>query len=43
MGNEEKRKIETGAIYKWKAHLNIDGEKQTYGVNYWNTYAPVAT
>jgi Reverse transcriptase (RNA-dependent DNA polymerase)/GAG-pre-integrase domain len=38
-----KRRLTTGEIYKWKARLNIDGSKQTYGINYWDTYAPVAT
>lgn len=38
-----KRRIDTNVIYKWKARLNIHGGKQTKGVNYWETYAPVAT
>jgi Reverse transcriptase (RNA-dependent DNA polymerase)/GAG-pre-integrase domain len=38
-----KRRIGTGEIYKWKARLNIDGSKQTKGVNFWDTYAPVAS
>ena len=38
-----KRRIETGEVYKWKARLNIDGSKQIKGVNYWDTYAPVAS
>ena len=38
-----KRRIDTGEIYKWKARLNIDGSKQIHGVNYWETYAPVAS
>ena len=36
-----KRRIATGEVYKWKARLNIHGGKQEYGVNYWETYAPV--
>jgi hypothetical protein len=36
-----KRKISTQAVYKWKARLNLHGGRQTYGVNYWETYAPV--
>lgn len=32
-----------GHIYKWKARLNVDGGKQIYGVDYWETYAPIAT
>jgi hypothetical protein len=38
-----KRRIDTREVYKWKARLNIDGSKQTKGINYWETYAPVAT
>jgi hypothetical protein len=38
-----KRRVTTAEIYKWKARLNIDGSKQQYGVNYWQTYAPVAS
>jgi Reverse transcriptase (RNA-dependent DNA polymerase) len=36
-----KRKIATGEPYKWKARLNVHGGKQEYGINYWETYAPV--
>lgn len=39
---KRKRRIATQEIYKWKARLNIDGSRQIYGVNYWETYAPVA-
>jgi hypothetical protein len=38
-----KRKIATQEIYKWKARLNIDGSKQKKGINYWESYAPVAS
>ena len=38
-----KRRITTGEVYKWKARLNIHGGKQEYGVNYWETYAPVVS
>jgi hypothetical protein len=38
-----KHHIDTQEVYKWKAHLNFDGRKQVKGVNYWETYAPVAT
>ena len=38
-----KRQIATREVYKWKARLNIDGSKQVQGVNYWETYAPVAS
>ena len=40
---KRKRRIATREIYKWKARLNIDGSKQIKGVNYWETYAPVAS
>ena len=36
-----KRKLQTGEIYKWKSRLAFDGSRQTKGVNYWETYAPV--
>jgi len=29
------------SIAKWKARLNVHGGRQRYGVNYWETYAPV--
>jgi Reverse transcriptase (RNA-dependent DNA polymerase)/GAG-pre-integrase domain len=38
-----KRDIETREVYKWKARLNIHGGKQEHGINYWDTYAPVAS
>ena len=38
-----KRRIATQEVYKWKARLNIDGSKQEKGVNYWESYAPVAS
>jgi hypothetical protein len=38
-----KRRIKTKEIYKWKARLNIHGGQQEYGVNYWETFAPVVT
>jgi Reverse transcriptase (RNA-dependent DNA polymerase) len=38
-----KRKIDTREVYKWKARINIHGGKQTKGINYWDTYALVAT
>jgi hypothetical protein len=36
-----KRRLGTGEIYKWKARLNVHGGQQEYGINYWETYAPV--
>jgi hypothetical protein len=40
---KRKRKIATRKIYKWKARLNIDGSKQEEEVNFWETFAPVAS
>jgi hypothetical protein len=40
---KQKRRISTREVYKWKARLNFDGSKQVKGVNYWETYAPVAS
>jgi SepF-like predicted cell division protein (DUF552 family) len=37
-----KRDLCTGKIHKWKACLNVDGSKQIKGVNFWETYAPLA-
>jgi len=39
---KRKRRIATGEVYKYKARLCIDGSRQTKGVNYWETFAPVA-
>jgi hypothetical protein len=38
---KRKRRIDTREIYKWKARLTVHGGKQTQGVNFWETYAPV--
>lgn len=38
-----KRDLITNAITKYKARLNIHGGKQVFGMNYYETYAPVAT
>jgi hypothetical protein len=38
-----KRDIATQEVYKWKARLNAHGGKQTQRLNYWETYAPVAS
>ena len=38
-----KRKQDNGEVYKYKGRLNVDGSKQTKGVNYWETFATVAT
>ncbi len=40
---KHKCQIQTWKVYKWKAHLNIDGSHQVKGQDYWDTYAPVAT
>ena len=40
---KRKRDIKTQEVYKWKARLNVHGGKQTHGVNYWETFAPVVT
>jgi hypothetical protein len=40
---KRKRRISTGEVYKWKARLNLDGSKQVKGVDYQETYAPVAS
>ncbi|KAI2501363.1 hypothetical protein MHU86_13099 [Fragilaria crotonensis] len=40
---KRKRRIATREVYKWKARLNIDGSKQEEGVNYWETFSPVAS
>ena len=34
-------RLDTQEVYKWKAHLNVHGGKQKYGVDYWDTYSPV--
>jgi hypothetical protein len=38
-----KRNLTTNEITKHKARLNIHGGKQVYGINYYDTYAPVIT
>ena len=38
-----KRDISTGRVTKYKARLNIHGGMQEYGVNYFDTFSPVAT
>jgi len=40
---KRKRCITTREVYKWKAHLTIDGSKQCYGLHYDKTYSPVVT
>jgi hypothetical protein len=38
---KRKRRIDTRDVYKWKARLTVHGGKQTQGINFWETYAPV--
>ena len=38
-----KRDLTTGAVAKHKTRLNLHGGKQEYGINYYETYAPVVT
>ena len=38
-----KRDLVTNQVTKYKACLNLHGGKQELGVNYFETYAPVAT
>lgn len=40
---KRKRRNATREVYKWKSRLNLDGSKQQKGVNFWETYAPVAS
>lgn len=36
-----KRRISTNEVHKWKSRLNVHGGKQLFGVNCWDTHAPV--
>ena len=38
-----KRNLTTNEVTKYKSRLNIHGGKQVYGMNYFETYAPVVT
>jgi hypothetical protein len=38
-----KRNLTTNKITKHKARLNLHGGKQVFGMNYFETYAPVVT
>ena len=38
-----KRWVATGEVYRWKAHLCVDGSSQVKGVNYWDTYSLVVS
>jgi hypothetical protein len=39
----KRKRDPAGEIIKWKARLCAHGGQQTYGVNYWDTYAPVVS
>ena len=38
-----KRRIQTQKVYKRKTRINLGGQKQEKGINYWETYAPVVS
>jgi hypothetical protein len=38
-----KQNLTTNEIIKHKARLNLHGSKQVFGMNYFETYAPVVT
>jgi hypothetical protein len=38
-----KRDLTTSKIIKHKARLNLHGRKEVYGMNYFETYAPIVT
>ena len=38
-----KRDLMTNEILKYKSRLNLHGGKQVYGMNYFETYAPLVT
>ena len=38
-----KRKISTGQVYKWKAHLNLDWSKQVAGIHFDESFISVAS
>ena len=40
---KRKRKIKSREIYKWKSRINVHGGQQEYGINYWDTFAPVVS
>ena len=40
---QRKRNLTTNEVTKYKSRLNIHGGKQVYGLNYYETYAPVVT
>ncbi len=40
---QRKHDLTTNEVIKHKARLNLHGGKQVYGMNYFETYAPVVT
>ena len=40
---KRKRRILTGEVYKYKAWINVHGDKQEEGIHYWETHSPVVT
>eukprot|EP00978_Attheya_sp_CCMP212_P037949 scaffold183254_cov63-Attheya_sp.AAC.3 len=40
---KRKRDIKTKKVYKHKARLNVDGRKQEFAVNFFETFSPVVT
>jgi hypothetical protein len=40
---KRKQRIMSREVYKWKARLNVHGGQQEYGINFWDTFAPVVT
>jgi Reverse transcriptase (RNA-dependent DNA polymerase) len=43
MAMRRKRDLVTGEVTKWKARLNVYVSKQQAGIDYQDTYAPVAS
>ena len=39
----KRKRAPDGTLLKHKARLYVNGASQVYGVNYWNTYAPVVS
>ena len=39
----KRKRLPDGLLLKHKARLCVNGSMQVYGVNYWNTYAPVVS
>jgi hypothetical protein len=38
---KQKRHIDTRAVYKHKARINVHGGQHTYGFSYWESFSPV--